>query len=173
MGVTGCVAAYKAPDLIRALIKCNHKVKVMATDAALRFVTRDSLISASDEYVEEKDGVPVHINETDDLQVFLVAPCTANTITKFVVGLGDNLLSDCALALPKETIKILAPAMNTRMWENEIIQHYLKDLAQRGWNIIQPIEGDLACGTTGMGKFPPTREVVSKIEKIFKKQGCF
>lgn len=164
-GVTGCVAAYKAVDIVSGLKKNGHTVSVIATDNALNFVTSAAITNVAHKLWEYDTRKPIHIYSTDDVDAFVVAPLTANTIAKIVFGIADNLLTEAILALDKDVPKFACPAMNTRMWLNKRVQSNIGIMQSEGWVIIPPAYGELACGTTGEGKLPPTKEIVSKILK--------
>ena len=146
IGITGGIASYKILELIRKYKKANANVKVVCTPNAMNFVTKLTLqtLSKNNVYVEEfdiKDYNPEHISLADEADIFVIAPATANTISKIVAGICDNLLTSIACVFTKPVI--IAPAMNCNMWENPIIQENLKKLH---YTILEPEEGFLACG---------------------------
>ena len=168
LAVCGGIAAYKMPDLASGLKKNSLFVGVIQTPNSERFVTPASLEAMSDVYFTHKWGRPMHIEITEDLipdDAFVVVPATANTIAKIAYGIADNLVTDTAVALPEEVNKIMCYAMNTRMVNNVAVQRNIRQLKDDGWLIMEPVEGKLACGTTGKGKLPPTREIVKFILK--------
>ena len=135
LGITGGIAAYKICTLIRDFKKAGAEVLVVATPNALNFVTKLTLqnLSQNDVYVEEfevKNWKPEHISLSDWADIMLIAPATANTISKIAQGIADNLLTSVACAFSKKII--LAPAMNVNMWNNEAVQQNLKILQKRG-----------------------------------------
>lgn len=162
IGITGGIASYKILELIRKYKRANATVKVVCTPNAMNFVTKLTLqtLSKNKVYVDEfdiKDYNPEHISLADEADIFVIAPATANTISKIATGVCDNLLTSIACAFTKPVI--IAPAMNCNMWENPIIQENLHKLH---YTILEPEEGFLACGYTGKGR-------LCSIDKIFDK----
>lgn len=168
VSVTGGISAYKSLDVISALLNNNYDVKVITTDNALNFVTDNSLnIISHNQYITETPGETKHIDLAKWCDIFLMVPATANTIAKISHGLADNLVTNTFLALPKDKMKIICPAMNTNMWNNEMTIKNIKKLNKiSNLHIIQPIEGQLACGDIGIGKLPATRTIIDKIHEI-------
>lgn len=167
IGITGGIAAYKICELIRLYKKGVNgngaDVKVVATPNALNFVTKLTLqtLSQNQVYVEQfdiKDYKPEHISIADDSDIFVIAPASANTISKLATGVCDNLLTSVACAFKNPIV--IAPAMNCNMWENPLIQENLAKLEGLGYYILPPEKGFLACGYNGQGR-------LCKIEKIF------
>ena len=155
MGITGAIAAYKTCELIRLFKKNNANVKVVVTPNALNFVTKTTLESLSQnsvdiEQFDIKDYKPEHISLVDEADIFLLAPLTANTMAKITHGICDNLLTSTYCAFKKQVV--IAPCMNTNMWENPSTQANLKTLKERGVKIVEPEVGFLACGTEGKGR---------------------
>ncbi len=144
IGITGGIAAYKICELIRRFKKQGANIRVVCTPNALNFVTKLTLqnLSQNEVYIEEfdvKDWKPEHISLADEADIMLIAPATANTISKIAQGFADNLLTSVACAFSKKII--IAPAMNCNMWNNPIIQENLKKLAARGIEILEPEKG--------------------------------
>jgi phosphopantothenoylcysteine decarboxylase/phosphopantothenate--cysteine ligase len=165
IGITGGIAAYKICELIRKFKKNGANVKVVCTPNALNFVTKLTLqnLSQNEVYVEEfevKRWKPEHISLADEADIMIIAPATANTISKIAKGFADNLLTSIACAFSKKII--LAPAMNCNMWNNPAIQENLNILKSRGIEILEPESGFLACGYLGKGR-------LCSIDKIFDK----
>ena len=163
VGITGGIAAYKICGLIRMYKRAGANVKVIATPNALNFVTKLTLqnLSQNNVAVEEfdvEDYKPEHISLADEADIFVIAPATANTISKLANGICDNLLTSVACAYTKTIY--LAPAMNCNMWENKIIQENLKKLSALNYKIIEPESGFLACGYEGQGR-------LAGLDKIF------
>ncbi len=155
IGITGAIAAYKTCELIRMFKKHNANVKVVVTPNALNFVTKTTLETLSQNSVDTdlfniKEYKPEHIALVDEADIFLIAPISANTIAKITHGICDNLLTTTFCAFKKQTV--IAPCMNTNMWENHSTQKNLKTLKDRGIKIIEPETGFLACGTDGKGR---------------------
>lgn len=163
IGITGGIAAYKICTLIRDFKKVGAEVKVVCTPNAMNFVTKLTLqnLSQNEVYVDEftpKNWKPEHISISDWADIMLIAPASANTISKIAQGIADNLLTSIACAFSKKII--LAPAMNCHMWQNSAIQENLKLLQKRGFEILPPESGFLACGYIGRGR-------MCSLEKIF------
>lgn len=162
LGITGGIAAYKICELIRMYKRANANVLVVCTPNALNFVTKLTLqnLSGNEVAVEEfsvKDFRPEHISYADSADIMVIAPATANTISKIAQGICDNLLTSIACAFTKPVI--IAPAMNCNMWGNPIFQENLKKLH---YEILEPESGYLACGYEGKGR-------LCSLEKIFDK----
>lgn len=163
IGITGGIAAYKICDLIRIYKKNGANVKVIATQNALNFVTKLTLQTLSQnpvaiEQFDVEEFKPEHISLADEADIFVIAPISANTISKLATGICDNLLTSVACAFKNPII--LAPAMNCNMWENKIIQNNLEKLKELNYYVLEPEEGFLACGYNGSGR-------LCSIEKIF------
>lgn len=171
IGVCAGIAAYKTCELARMLVKSGYSVKVMMTDSAVRFIaplTFQTLCS-NQVYTEmfsllNEDNVQ-HISLAQWADVCLIAPATANTISKIAYGFCDNLLTTVVCALPKNTPVIFAPAMNSEMWNNPIIQENIKKLKSfKKYQIIEPGKGELACGAYGDGRMAEPEDIF----KMFK-----
>ena len=163
IGITGGIAAYKILELIRMYKRQNAEVKVICTPNAMNFVTKITLqtLSKNKVAVEEfdvKDYDPKHISFADWADVMVIAPATANTISKLAYGICDNLLTSVACAFSKP--KIIAPAMNCNMLENPLIQENISKLKSVGYEVLESESGFLACGYNGKGR-------LCKIEKIY------
>lgn len=155
VGITGAIAAYKICELIRLFKKNNANVKVVVTPNALNFVTKTTLESLSQnpicvEQFDIKEYKPEHIALVDEADIFLIAPISANTISKITHGICDNLLTSTFCAFKKQVV--IAPSMNTNMWENSAIEKNLEILKTRGVKVVEPEVGFLACGTNGKGR---------------------
>ena len=164
IGITGGISAYKICELIRMYKRANANVKVVCTPNALNFVTKLTLqnLSKNDVSVEEFNTDlynPEHISLADEADIMVIAPASANTISKIANGICDNLLTSVACAF-KKTI-IIAPAMNCNMWENPVIQDNLKKLNNLNFKILNPESGYLACGYEGKGR-------LCSLDKIFE-----
>lgn len=169
LGVTGSIAAYKAAELVRLLIKNGHEVKVVMTDAATKFVTPLTFRTLSknpvgvEEFAEPEEWKPEHIALSDWAELAVVAPASANTIAKMRFGLADNLLTSVLLATKAKIL--IAPTMNTGMWENPAVQENLAALKVRGAVVAEPGDGELACGTSGKGRMMEPAQIMAAIEK--------
>lgn len=163
LGVTGSVSAYKACDIVKGLMENGCDVKVVMTEDAQQFVTSLTLQLRSGHpvltslYGDSKTCTP-HCYYASLADVLLIAPATANTIAEIAYGFADNALTACCLAATCK--KIVAPAMNTHMYENTATQQNLHVLHDRGFEIIEPQVGNLACGETGLGKLAEVDEIV-------------
>ncbi|MGN0030890.1 MAG: bifunctional phosphopantothenoylcysteine decarboxylase/phosphopantothenate--cysteine ligase CoaBC [Candidatus Gastranaerophilaceae bacterium] len=171
IGITGGIAAYKICELIRQFKKNNAKVKVICTPNALNFVTKLTLqnLSQNDVAVEEfnvKEWKPEHISLADEADIMLIAPATANTISKIAYGIADNLLTSVACAFSKKMI--IAPAMNCNMWNNDAVKNNIKTLRSRGIEILEPESGFLACGYLGKGRLCAINKIFDSVVENLK-----
>lgn len=172
LGVTGSIAAYKAVELARMFVKAGHEVKTVMTPAATKFVTPLTFMTLTrnpvgvDEFALPAEWKPGHISLAEWAEIAVIAPASANTLAKIRYGLADNYLTSVLLAT-KASI-LVAPAMNTGMWDNPITQENLKILGERGVIIVDPDEGELACGTCGKGRMPEPKTVFESVEKLLK-----
>ncbi|MDR3315851.1 MAG: bifunctional phosphopantothenoylcysteine decarboxylase/phosphopantothenate--cysteine ligase CoaBC [Coriobacteriales bacterium] len=162
LGVTGCIAAYKACELVRLYKKAGKRVKVVMTPMGTEFVTPATFRTLSEEpvalkAVDDPNAAIQHIVLAQEADVFVIAPATANTINKLAHGVGDNLLTTTALATGAPLL--IAPAMNVHMWRDETTQASLVALRERGAIIIEPESGYLACGDTGEGRLASVEEI--------------
>lgn len=167
VGVTGGIAVYKALDIISALKKHNVEIKVIMTESAQQFVTPLAFQSLSqnmvitDMFAEPKAWEIQHISLAQWADIFLIAPATANIIGKVANGIADDMLSTSIMAT--EAKVIFAPAMNTKMYENRIVQDNIDKLKAHGYTFIEPASGRLACGDIGKGKLANVSDIVSKV----------
>jgi phosphopantothenoylcysteine decarboxylase/phosphopantothenate--cysteine ligase len=173
IGITGGIAAYKICSLIRLYKKARANVRVVVTPSALNFITKLTLQTLADNevYVEnfEVDNYkPGHISLADESDIFVIAPATANTISKIANGICDNLLTSIACAFKKPII--IAPAMNTGMWENNFVQDNIKKLESNGYYILNPESGFLACGTNGKGRMIEVEDIFEKTSEILSQK---
>jgi phosphopantothenoylcysteine synthetase/decarboxylase len=168
LGVTGSIAAYKAADLTSQLTKQGCDVHVIMTADALRFITPLAFKTLSrhpvvtDLYDEEEGWKPTHIKLADEADLLLVAPATANTLTKLALGIADDALSCVALALNPKARLLVAPAMNGKMWLHPATQQNFATLKSRGVEFIGPEEGLLSCGYEGLGRLWPVEKVAQR-----------
>jgi len=170
LGVTGGIAAYKAVEVASRLKKAGADVRVIMTRAATSFVTPLTFREITGQAVTETMwGEPhhhvEHIALAEFAELVLVAPATANFIAKAAAGMADDMLTTCILATRAPLL--IAPAMNTGMWENPVTQENVARLTARGTTIIPPAVGKLACGTTGTGRLPEPTEIVRIVEEHF------
>ena len=167
VGITGAIAAYKVCELIRLFKKNNATVKVVVTPNALNFVTKTTLESLSQnpiniEQFDIKEYKPEHIALTDEADIFVIAPASANTIAKMTFGICDNLLTSTFCAFKKQVV--IAPCMNTNMWENPAVQENIEKLKSRGVKVIEPETGFLACGTNGKGRLAEVETIYETVK---------
>lgn len=175
IGITGGIAAYKICELIRMFKRENANVRVICTPNALNFVTKLTLqnLSQNEVGVEEfsvSDFKPEHISYADEADIMIIAPATANTISKIAHGICDNLLTSVVCAFNKPVI--VAPAMNCNMWENKIIQENLQKLSSLDYKIIEPENGFLACGYEGKGRLADLNKIFEKAKEILLSANC-
>lgn len=168
IGITGGIAAYKICSLIRLFKKARANVRVVVTPNALQFVTKLTLqtLSNNEVYVDNfeiDEFKPEHISLCES-DIFVIAPATANTISKIANGICDNLLLSTACAFSKPIL--LAPAMNTNMWENPFVQENLAKLKNHGYHILNPESGFLACGTNGTGRMVEVEDIFEETSRI-------
>ena len=167
LGVTGGIAAYKAAALTSALVKQGAHVDVVMTQNATQFVTPLTFeqLSGSRVAVDTFDrNFPYaveHIALADSADVVLIAPATANVCAKLAHGIADDMLTTTVLAC--RCPKLIAPAMNTNMYENPVTQDNLDTLRRYGWQVIEPASGRLACGSVGKGKLPEPDVLLERI----------
>jgi phosphopantothenoylcysteine decarboxylase/phosphopantothenate--cysteine ligase len=163
VGVTGGIAAYKSVELVRALKKEGAFVRVIMTEAAKRFVSPLVFETLTDETVfDDIFGRPLeHIKITEGIDLFVVAPATANTIAKMASGLADDPVSLTVLVFRGPVLVV--PAMNSNMYEHPVVQRNLHTLREIGYRIMEPEEGELACGYEGKGRMPSIERIVSEI----------
>ncbi|HSX21785.1 MAG TPA: bifunctional phosphopantothenoylcysteine decarboxylase/phosphopantothenate--cysteine ligase CoaBC [Gaiellaceae bacterium] len=159
LGVSGGIAAYKACEVCRQLVKRGHEVIPLVTPGAERFVTAETFRALARR--PPGDDVYLHLTRAD---LLVVAPCTANTLAKLAHGLADNVLTEAALAHRGPTL--LAPAMNPRMWSHRATRANAETLRSRGINFIGPDEGETAEGELGVGRMSEPDEIVRAIEEL-------
>ena len=173
LGVTGGVAAYKAVDLASKLTARGSKVKTVMTENACRLVGPKSFqaVTASAVYTDmwatTEDFKISHIALADWADMVVVAPATANIIGKAANGICDDLLSTMLCTCSNITT-LIAPAMNTRMWENPVVQANIEKLKQIGFEIVGPATGRLACGTEGIGRMTEPQDILDAIVSKIK-----
>ena len=167
LGVTGGIAAYKAAALASALVKQHCDVQVIMTKNATQFVaplTFEQLTgnrALTDTFDRNFTRQVEHIAVADRADLVMIAPATANVCAKLAHGLADDMLTTTVLAC--RCPKLIAPAMNTNMWDNPVTQDNIKTLRHYGWQVISPASGRLACGAVGAGKLPEPEELLEHI----------
>lgn len=167
LGVTGSIAAYKAANLASLLKKQHCDVHVIMTENAKQFITPVTFESLTgnkcltDTFDRNFQFEVEHVELAKRADLVLVAPATANIMAKLAHGIADDMLTTTVLAC--QCPKLIAPAMNTRMYENPVTQDNQKILQKYGWHVIEPASGYLACGDTGKGKFPDEKLIVEHV----------
>ncbi len=177
LGVSGGIAVYKAVELLRLLTKAGAEVHVVMTKSAQQFVTPLTFQTLSGNpvhtdlfnlYQEQEIG---HISLADRADLFLLAPATANLIGKIAQGLADDLLTTSVMATKAPVL--LAPAMNSNMYENPIYQRNQKLLREYGYHLLEPATGELACGWQGQGKLPDPELILSAAKSVLAPKDLF
>ncbi len=169
LGITGGIAAYKSAELCRLMVKAGASVQVIMTRAACEFITPLTLSTLSGKPVhtdmfEDRKGKVGHIEDGAAADLLVIAPCTADFLGRAATGRAEDLLSAVTLAFGGRVL--IAPAMNTGMWNNRAVQKNLKTLEdEHGWRTVPPDEGELACGTTGPGRMAEPTAVLEAAER--------
>lgn len=172
--MSGGIAAYRTVDLVSQLKKMACDVHVVCSENALKFVSKLSLqtISGNKVYTkqfDEENPEIDHINLADEADLVLIAPATANTIAKLANGLSDSLLADICLATKAPVM--IAPAMNTNMWEHKTVQKNLEFLVNElNYQVIDPDEGELACGHVGLGRLADLDKILLQVSSFLNLQ---
>ena len=170
LGVTGSIAAYKAADIISRLKKLGHEVDVILTESGSRIITPITLQTLSknkvymDMFEEITPKEVKHISLAEKADLMLIAPATANIIGKIANGIADDFLSTVVMAAANTTPVYIAPAMNTNMYENPIVQANIDKLRSYGYRFVEPKESLLACGTVGKGALADVDDIIKVIE---------
>ena len=171
IGVSGGIAVYKACDVVSRLKKLNANVHVIMTKSATEFVTPLTFQSLSQNYVvsdmfeEPKTWDVEHISLAKKADVFLIVPATANVIGKVANGIADDMLTTTVMATTGKVL--IAPAMNTNMYRNPILQRNISTLKELGYNFVDPDSGRLACGDIGEGKLASPEKIVDAVVDLF------
>ena len=172
IAITGGIAAYKAPELIRLFIKSGCDVRTAATENAGRFVSRLALETVTgtpvitDDFSLLNDSAIPHIEATAWCDILVIAPATGNILGKAAAGIADDLVSTMLLAATGKPV-LFAPAMNQRMYHNPAVQKNLGTLREMGCHFIGPDEGEMACGEEGLGRLADLTCIVEKVRDIF------
>ncbi|NRA40107.1 MAG: hypothetical protein HRU15_18325 [Planctomycetes bacterium] len=155
LAITGGIAAYKTPDLVRRLHDDGHSVQCMISENGKKLVSVHALNAVSNKPVIDSlwhnDGSMPHIDAPRACDLMLVAPATANFLAQTALGLANDIIGTTILALDDHKKIMVAPAMNTVMWNKAIVQEHVSTLRQRGLIFIDPVAGELACGEQGLG----------------------
>lgn len=172
LGVSGGIAAYKAVEVMRSLQKAGCEVSVAMTKHAMEFVQPLTFRALTDKYVVVDDYDPqnpdpiAHINFSQEIDLLLIVPATANIIAKFANGIADDFLSSTYLAANAPVM--IAPAMNVSMWENAATQRNIARLEKDGVYFVKPVAGELACKTVGTGKLEDVENIVSQAMSLMR-----
>ncbi|MDD5084731.1 MAG: flavoprotein [Candidatus Omnitrophica bacterium] len=170
LGVTGSVAAYKACEITSGLCKAGIDVVCVMTKGALEFITPLSLKSLSgnqvfcDMFGDSAFKAPLHTSLADQADILLIAPASCNVIARLAQGLCDDLLTSVAISTRAPIV--IAPAMNDNMYNHPATIENIKRLKKWGVSFIEPVEGHLVCGRTGIGHLAPVDEIVSRVKSL-------
>ena len=171
LGVSAGIAMFKSADLASKLTQEGHLVRTLMTPHALKFmtplafraVTRESVYT--DLFEEGSRGRIEHIELSEWADLLLIAPATADLLGRLAAGLGDDILTATALAYPGPVLAF--PAMNDQMWANPIVQENIQRLRDlRGYELIDPASGHLACGSIGPGRLPDPDRILSEVDRV-------
>lgn len=174
LGVSGGIAAYKAAELASRLTQRGASVTAVLTRAARRFVTPhlfealtgNPCLTRMWKRLDPGGTAFPHLKPTDNLDLMILAPATANLMAKLAVGLADDLLS--TLCLSVRAPLLVCPAMNEAMWNNPVVQRNAAVLRKDGRQVLGPAEGRLACGTSGVGRLVEPAEIVAAAEELLR-----
>ena len=175
LGITGGIAAYKSIEVLRGFQRAGCEVRVAMTRHACEFVQPLTFRALSGSYVLVDDYAPdnpdpiAHITFSQTIDLFVIAPATANTLAKLANGVADDFISSTYLACTAPVL--VAPAMNTVMWEHPATQRNVQKLREHGVFIIAPDEGEMACGTIGPGRLSEPEKIVTRALEILASQG--
>ena len=174
LGVTGSIAAYKAAELARLMLKQKWDVWAVMSACATQYIgplTFRALTGnpvAHGSFAEMEPATYIHLGLTEGAAAMVVAPCSAQTLARLAHGFADDVLSAAALSLAAPLL--VAPAMNTRMWQNPAVQENVALLKKRGATIIGPGTGELACGDLGAGRLAALEEIVQAVARAIGKR---
>jgi phosphopantothenoylcysteine decarboxylase / phosphopantothenate---cysteine ligase len=175
LGVTGGIAAYKSVEVLRGFQRAGCEVRVAMTRHACEFIQPLTFRALSgsyvlvDDYALDNPDPIAHITFSQTIDLFVIAPATANTLAKLANGVGDDFITSTYLACTAPVL--VAPAMNTVMWEHPATQRNVRKLREHGVFIIAPDEGEMACGTIGPGRLSEPEKIVTRALEILAKQG--
>lgn len=171
LGISGCIAAYKACFLVRLLVKAGAEVQVVLTRSGAKFVTKTTLETLSgnpvglEMFPQERFASTHHISYAEWADLILLAPATGNLIGKIAGGIADDLLTTVVMA--RQSPVMIAPAMNTEMYLNPIVQGNIEKLQQLGFQFVAPGSGELACETEGVGRLAEPEQIFAAVESHF------
>jgi phosphopantothenoylcysteine decarboxylase/phosphopantothenate--cysteine ligase len=178
LGVTGSIAAYKMANVASMLVKQHCDVHVIMTENATKFIhpiTFETLTNHKclvETFDRNFQFHVAHVSLAQKADCILIAPASANVIGKLANGIADDMLTTTVMAAPASCPKMIAPAMNTNMFVNPVVQNNIKKLAGYGYEIIQPAAGRLACGDVGAGKLPDEQTLVDHIFRAIAKESA-
>ncbi len=170
LGITGSIAAYKAAEVISLLKKNKYSVTAIMTGEAEKFITPLTIQTVSGNKVyQNMFALPekwdlVHTSLADKADLILIAPATANIIGKLASGICDDLLT-CTVFASRAKV-LIAPAMNSKMYEHKIVQENIQKLKRLGYKFINPIRGKLACGAEGIGCLAKVEDIVLEVKRL-------
>ncbi|MGQ9919920.1 MAG: bifunctional phosphopantothenoylcysteine decarboxylase/phosphopantothenate--cysteine ligase CoaBC [Desulfobacca sp.] len=173
LGVTGGIAAYKAVEVLRLLVTAGAQVQVVMTAGACQFITPLTFQALSGEPVRTALFGPAaepleHISLGQAVDAIVIAPATANCLGKMAAGIADDLLTTVILAATRPIL--VCPAMNVKMYENPVVQENLERLRQRGFQVLEPAVGEMACGAYGSGRLPEPADIVAALAGLLTPQ---
>ncbi len=173
VGVTGGIAAYKAAELVRLLVRAGADTRVAMTAHATKFVTPLTFEALTGNRVAwdmwDHGAVPMdHIHWAQESDLIIIAPATANFIAKMAHGIGDDFLSTMLLAAAAKVL--VCPSMNTHMFQSPAVRDNIKLLKQRGFVLMRPLEGELACGAEGPGRLPEPADILEHARMLLSEQ---
>lgn len=174
VGIGGGISAYKVCQVVSRLVQRACGVTCMLTEAGARFVTPLTFQALTHRQVFttlwQQEGYydPQHLSLSERADLLLIAPATADLIGKFTAGIGDDLVT--TLMVGRDCPALLAPAMNTRMWDNPIVQRNVATLRELGYAFVGPEEGLLACGTTGVGRMAEPETIIDAVATMLKQR---
>jgi len=170
LGVSASVALHRGLDIASELGKRGHEVSALMTPAATRLIAPLQFQAITgrrvshDLFAGSGDDVYDHLTPARDGELLVCAPATADLIGRLAHGLADDLVTTTAVAWTTDKPRLIAPAMNWRMWANPVVESNITSLKDAGWICVEPAEGDLACGEKGPGRLAPVDEIVAAIE---------
>lgn len=177
LGICGSISAYKTPNLVRLFKKNNFDVQCVITESAKKFVSELTLSNLSKNKViselfdkEYSDDGAWHVKLAHSVDLCLIAPCSATTLSKIANGLCDNALTTLVCALPKNIPVVIYPAMDFTMWENPAVIDNVKKLRQYGYHVIEPETGELSSGLVGKGRLHNEESIVSHVNNMLTKE---
>jgi len=171
VGITGGIAAYKSAELVRLIVRYGLEAQVVMTPASTSLITPLTFQSLSGkpvyvELFEQNESRIRHIELANQPSLIVVAPLTANTLGKLAAGIADNLLTTIILASSAPVI--LVPSMNENMYQQEIVQENIKKVKGYGYYVLEPEEGNLACGTAGRGRMPSPEDIFLRMKVLLQ-----